>query len=63
MTDSRSIHIATNDPTSFLLWLSNIPLCNRDVDVENECMDPSGEGERGMNWERGIDTYTLPRVQ
>ena len=26
MTDSRSIHISTNDPILFLLWLSNIPL-------------------------------------
>ena len=27
MTDSRSIHVSTNDPISFFLWLSNIPLC------------------------------------
>ena len=26
MTESRSIHISTNDTVSFLLWLSNIPL-------------------------------------
>ena len=26
MTDSRSIHVSTNDPISFFLWLSNIPL-------------------------------------
>ena len=24
MTDSGSIHISANDPTSFLLWLSNV---------------------------------------
>ena len=27
MADSRSIHVSTNDPISFSLWLSNIPLC------------------------------------
>ena len=26
MTDSKPIHISTNEPISFLLWLSNIPL-------------------------------------
>ena len=37
---------------------------NRDTDVENKCMDPKGGkwgsgGGGGMNWEIGIDMYTL----
>ena len=63
MADSSSIYITTNDPTSFLLGLNNIPLCNRDVDVENEHMDTSGEGECGTNRESSVAIYTLPRVK
>ena len=29
------------------------------VDVENKYMDTKEEGVGGMNWEIGIDTYTL----
>ena len=32
---------------------------NRDTDVENKLMDTQGKGGRGMNWEIGIDIYTL----
>ena len=34
---------------------------NRDIDVENKCMDTKGgkRGVGGMNWEIGIDIYTL----
>ena len=36
---------------------------NRDTDIENKCMDTKGEsrdgGGGGMNWEIGIDIYTL----
>ena len=41
---------------------------NRDTDVENKCMDTKGgkrqgggggSGDGGMNWETGIDIYTL----
>ena len=33
---------------------------NRDTDVENKCMDTKGGREGGgMNWEIGIDIYTL----
>ena len=33
---------------------------NRDTDVENKPMDAKGEGGGGgMNWEIGIDIYTL----
>ena len=32
---------------------------NRDTEVENKYMDTRGEGEGGMNWEIGIDIYTL----
>ena len=36
---------------------------NRDTDIRNECMD-TGEGRgSGMNWEIGIDIYTLPCVR
>ena len=31
----------------------------RETDVENKCMDIKGEGGGGMNWEIGIDIYTL----
>ena len=27
--------------------------------VENRIVDTAGEGEGGMNWESGIDIYTL----
>ena len=32
---------------------------NRDSDVENKSMDTKGDGGSGMNWEIGIDIYTL----
>ena len=32
---------------------------NRDTDVENNLWIPSGEEGGGMNWEIGIDIYTL----
>ena len=32
---------------------------NRDTDIESNCMDAKGEGEDGMNWEIGVDIYTL----
>ena len=44
-------------------WL-RIHLPNRDTDVENKRMDTKrgkwwGGGGGGMNWEIGIDMYTL----
>ena len=38
---------------------------NRDTDVENKRMDTKGgrQGEGGMNWEIGIDIYTLLRIK
>ena len=32
---------------------------NRDTDIENGCMDTRGGRRGGMNWEIGIDIYTL----
>ena len=32
---------------------------NRDTDVENKVWTPREEGEGGVNWETGIDIYTL----
>ena len=32
---------------------------NRDTDVENKRMDSKGERSWGVNWEIGIDIYTL----
>ena len=32
---------------------------NRDTDVENKHMNTKGEKGDGMNWEIGIDIYTL----
>ena len=36
---------------------------HRDTDIENKCMDTKGGGAGGggggMNWEIGIDTYTI----
>ena len=31
----------------------------RDTDVQNRLLDPVGEGEGGMIWENGIETYTI----
>ena len=36
---------------------------NRDTDVENKRMDTKGEGGGGMNWEIGIDIYTLLNIK
>ena len=41
---------------------------NRDTDVENKCMDTNGgkqsrECGDGMNWEIGIDIYTLTCIK
>ena len=33
---------------------------NRDIDIENRCVDTGSEGESRMNWKIGIDIYTLP---
>ena len=32
---------------------------NRETDVENKHMDTKGERGDGMNWEIGIDIYTI----
>ena len=32
---------------------------NRDIDVENKHMETKRESGGGMNWEIGIDVYTL----
>ena len=32
---------------------------DRDTDVENKHTDTKGKGRGGMNWEIGIDIYTL----
>ena len=32
---------------------------NRDTDAENKRMDTKGRRGGGMNWETGIDVYTL----
>ena len=35
---------------------------NRDIDIENKHMDTKGGRGSGMNWEIGIDIYTLKYV-
>ena len=45
-------------------WYRWTYLQGRNRDVENGCVDlGGGEGEGGMNWEIGIDIYTLPCVK
>ena len=34
-----------------------------DMDIKNRLLDPVREGERGMIFENGIETYTLPQVK
>ena len=36
---------------------------NRDTDIESRLVDIAGEREEGINWESGIETYTLPYVK
>ena len=36
---------------------------NRDAYTESRPAGTEGEGEGGMNWESGIETYTLPYVK
>ena len=36
---------------------------NRDTDVLNSLLDSVGEGEGGMIWENGIETYKLSYVK
>ena len=31
----------------------------RDTDIKNRLLDSEGEGEGGMIWENGIETYIL----
>ena len=38
---------------------SYLPSRNTDTDVENKHMDTKGAEWGGMNWEIGIDVYTL----
>ena len=35
----------------------------RDTDVKNRLWDSVGEGEGGMIWENGIETYKLSHVK
>ena len=35
----------------------------RDIDVSNSLLDSVGEGEGGMIWENGIETYKLSYVK
>ena len=35
----------------------------RDTDVQNSLLDSVGEGEGGMIWENGIETYILSYVK
>ena len=39
--------------------LSYLQSRTRNTDVENKFMDTKGERESGVNWEIGIDIYTL----
>ena len=36
---------------------------NKDTDIENKCMDSKVEGVGGMDWETGIDMYTLMYIK
>ena len=36
---------------------------NGDSDIEYRLVDTGREGEGGMNWEGGTETYTLPHVK
>ena len=42
-----------------LIQISYLQSRYRDTDIENKYMDIKGEREDGMNWEIGIDGYTL----
>ena len=48
----------------FFLWLHGMEptriLC---IYAEDKLVDTVGEGEGGTNWERSIETYTLPYVK
>ena len=35
----------------------------RDTDVKNRLLDSVGEGEGGMIWENGIETYIISYVR
>ena len=35
----------------------------RDTDVKNSLLDSVGEGEGGMIWENGVETYILSHVK
>ena len=41
------------------------PVCEtaRDTDVQNRLLDSVGEGEGGMIWENGIETYIISYVK
>ena len=36
---------------------------SEDADIGNRLVDPTGEGEGGMNGESSMETYTLPYVK
>ena len=46
-----------------LYWWNYLQGRNRDRDGENRLVDTVGKGEGGMNWESGIDIYTLSCVK
>ena len=37
----------------------NLKIGSRDTDIENKCTDTKRGRRCGMNWETGIDIYTL----
>ena len=47
-----------NSPTQI-----NFQGSNGDADIGNRLVDTVGEGEGGMNWEKCMETYTLPYVK
>ena len=46
-------------PRNWYRW-SYLQSRKRDTDIENKCMDTKEERGSGMNWDIGIDIYTLP---
>ena len=46
-----------------MVWWTYLQGSSGDADIVNSLVDTAGEGEGGMNWESGMETYTFPYAQ
>ena len=56
---SKGLSRVFSNKIQSIIWQSR----NRDTDIGNKCVDTKGRKGIRMNWEMGVDKYTLPCVK